>query len=250
MNAKVYSEVNDVQLQYGKNLALTAAIKHGDKVLDMGCGTGELTSFLAEKVGKDGQVIGVDPDQHRIKVAIHNHSSIDETSQFVQGESSSHFPHNEEQYYDVHFSNFVFQWLNPDEKKIFVETAFRCLKPGGIIAIQSLEEDPNVVTEAIKFFQTAEVPVFYVKKSVIVQLLEKEGFDIVFSEYYERPYIFPSAQQFLSCFCASDYYEESSISPMKKAELFNKITNSDGTVTCLAPTVFQVIAKKPDMHLE
>ena len=68
--------MNDVQLQYGKNLALTAAIKHGDKVLDMGCGTGELTSFLAEKVGIDGQVIGVDPDQHRIKVAIQFISAI------------------------------------------------------------------------------------------------------------------------------------------------------------------------------
>ena len=37
-------------------------------MLDMGCGTGEITSFIADQVGEEGEVIGVDPDQERIKV--------------------------------------------------------------------------------------------------------------------------------------------------------------------------------------
>ena len=251
MNARLYSEVNDFQLQFGKSLASSAALRIGDKVLDMGCGTGELTSFLAEKVGKDGQVIGVDPDLQRINVALHKHPCSHENIEFVQGESSSQFPHNEEQYYDAHFSNFVFQWLHPDEKNIFVKTAFRCLKPGGIIAIQSHESYPDVIRLTAKYFEQCSktnTPSYYMKKAATENLLQKENFVIVSSKYYQRPYIFSSAQQFLTFFCASDYYDESSLSSTMKAELFSKISNPDGTVTIYEPTAFQVIAKKPDFQ--
>ena len=36
--------------------------KAGDTILDLGCGTGELSAYLAELVGAEGKVIGVDPD--------------------------------------------------------------------------------------------------------------------------------------------------------------------------------------------
>lgn len=61
-----YSKSNDCQIRYGKKFAEKAGVKRGDKILDMGCGTGELTSSLAEIVGKDGQVVGVDPDFWRL----------------------------------------------------------------------------------------------------------------------------------------------------------------------------------------
>ena len=36
--------------------------KAGDAILDLGCGTGELSAYLAELVGAEGKVVGVDPD--------------------------------------------------------------------------------------------------------------------------------------------------------------------------------------------
>ena len=39
----------------------------------MGSETGEMTSIIADQVGEEGQVIGVDPDQERIKVAAQKH---------------------------------------------------------------------------------------------------------------------------------------------------------------------------------
>ncbi len=39
------------------------------KILDLGCGTGYFSKFLADLVGPGGQVVGVDPDRERIKVA-------------------------------------------------------------------------------------------------------------------------------------------------------------------------------------
>ena len=250
MSARKYSETNDLQIQYGKRLVLFAKIKSGDKVLDMGCGTSELTSFIAKKIGvKEGLVVGVDPDD-RIKVAIKKHSSTHENITFQHSDSSSQFLYFNEQYYDIHFSNFVFQRLNAQEKDIFAEAAFKCLGPGGKIAIQSQEDDADIVKKATElFFEDEEkvkpqVPVYYVSKSVAEALLQKSGFVIVSSEYYQRSYTFPSAEEFFSCFCASDYYDETSISSRRKTKFFDQIVNPDKTVTFFAATIYQIIAKK------
>ena len=41
----------------------------GDTILDLGCGTGELSAYLAELVGREGKVVAVDPDKERILLA-------------------------------------------------------------------------------------------------------------------------------------------------------------------------------------
>ena len=251
-NAEMYSEINDIQVQYGKCLAQTAGVKLGDKVLDMGCGTGELTSFLAMEIaGKDGEVVGVDPDLARINVAIQKHSDVHDNIAFKHGDSSSQFPHCDEQYYDIHFSNFVFQWLNTQEKIQFIHAAFKNLKPGGKIAIQSYEEDADIVKEAANLFHNdtanakENVPVYPMKKSMTECLLREAGFVILSSEYFNRPYTYPTAEDFLVCFVASDYYDMRRICHTKKKDFFNKFANNDGTVSFYHPSVFQIIAKRP-----
>ena len=47
----------------------------GDVILDLGCGTGELSAYLAEPVGPEGKVMGVDPDKERIEMARQSHSA-------------------------------------------------------------------------------------------------------------------------------------------------------------------------------
>ena len=59
--------------------------KAGDVILDLGCGTGELSAYLAELVGPRGKVIGVDPDKEQIRVAKESHSQIENLS-FTEGE--------------------------------------------------------------------------------------------------------------------------------------------------------------------
>jgi ubiquinone/menaquinone biosynthesis C-methylase UbiE len=46
-----------------------AALQPGDSVLDVGCGTGELASRAARRVGPTGAVSGIDPSAAMIDVA-------------------------------------------------------------------------------------------------------------------------------------------------------------------------------------
>ena len=46
-----YSKMNAFQVGLGKQLINFLGVKRGDKVLDMGCGTREITSFIAVLVG-------------------------------------------------------------------------------------------------------------------------------------------------------------------------------------------------------
>ena len=137
-NATQYSALQSkMQFRGGCSFAGLLNIKPGYKVLDMGCGTGELTRFLAELVGENGEVVGVDPDKKRIRVAKENLAGLPNVAVQV-GDSVSGFPHANEAYYDLHFSSLVFQWLSLHERPEYVKEAFESLKPQGSLAIQSV----------------------------------------------------------------------------------------------------------------
>ena len=42
-----------------------ASIESGMNILDVGCGTGNLTIAARQKQGADGKVVGIDPSSHR-----------------------------------------------------------------------------------------------------------------------------------------------------------------------------------------
>ncbi|MBF8260899.1 MAG: methyltransferase protein [candidate division NC10 bacterium] len=47
-----------------------SGVRPGDRVLDVGCGTGVVTRDLAQRVGHQGQVVGIDPSTRLIQEAL------------------------------------------------------------------------------------------------------------------------------------------------------------------------------------
>ena len=110
----------------------------GDVILDLGCGTGELSAYLAELVGPEGKVIGVDPDKERIQLARKAHSQITNLS-FEEG-SAANFPGIGSESYDIIFSNYALHWI-ADKQQAF-KNMFESLKVGGKTAIHYLDHLP------------------------------------------------------------------------------------------------------------
>ena len=52
----------------GYNITLSA-LKPGERILDVGCGTGVLTRLAAAVVGEKGQAVGIDPAPKMISIA-------------------------------------------------------------------------------------------------------------------------------------------------------------------------------------
>jgi ubiquinone/menaquinone biosynthesis C-methylase UbiE len=47
-----------------------SGVRPGDRVIDVGCGTGVVTRDLAQRVGRQGRVVGIDPSRRLIEVAV------------------------------------------------------------------------------------------------------------------------------------------------------------------------------------
>ncbi len=109
----------------------------GDAILDLGCGTGELSVYLAELVGQDGKVVAVDPDIDQIKVAQETHRGVKNLT-FLEG-SAANFPGMGSETYNIVFSNYVLHWI-PDKEEAF-RNMFSSLKPSGKIALQFNHDD-------------------------------------------------------------------------------------------------------------
>lgn len=139
-DAKAYEELNKPQYDAGCKFINDLNIPQGAKMLDMGCGTGELTKYTTDITGPDGEVVGVDPDAARIKIAAEKYKGVSNL-QFHVGNSAAGFPHDNEPYYDLHITIHAFHWFPAEQKKLYLLNTHRSLKPGGRLAVLTVPSD-------------------------------------------------------------------------------------------------------------
>lgn len=116
---------------------LAEILRPGFSVLDVGCGTGAITSGIARAVGFKGHVIGVDRDEVLLEMARKEHGGI-ENLRFEAGDATALKLHSQ---FDVVTSARVLQWTaKPD---LVIESMKQAAKRGGIVVVLDYNHTHN-----------------------------------------------------------------------------------------------------------
>ncbi|MEP3210207.1 MAG: methyltransferase domain-containing protein [Maribacter sp.] len=183
-DAQLYNNKHSFVYDFGASLIELLDPKPEERILDLGCGSGELTHKIKEL---SQAVVGMDKSVEMIQRAQTQFPFID----FVVGDASDfHF----EQGFDAIFSNAALHWV------IQYKQAIRCmyegLKEGGRMVVEFGGKD-NVKTivgqlrqSLLKrgFVKQSELELWYFPSIGEYTLaLEAVGFKVSFAQWYDRP---------------------------------------------------------------
>ncbi|MEH2143938.1 class I SAM-dependent methyltransferase [Nostoc sp.] len=183
-NTALYQDKHAFVWQYGEDLLKFLNPKPGESILDLGCGTGQLT----EKIAQAGaEVIGVDHAATMIEKARQNYPHI----RFDVADARNF---QVDKPLDAVFSNAVLHWVK--EANSAIASIHQALKPGGRFVtefggkgnIQAIVKALYSALESIGIPQAqVENPWYYPSIGEYAILLEQQGFDVIYSTLFARP---------------------------------------------------------------
>jgi len=138
--AEVYEElfVPAVLQVWASKVTEAAKIQPGQSVLDVACGTGILARTVAERVGPNGTVVGVDPNEGMLAVARRKAPTIewrDGRAERLPFDANS---------FDAVVSQFGLMFF--DDQRLAIQEMMRVLRSGGQLAVavwDSIENTPG-----------------------------------------------------------------------------------------------------------
>jgi SAM-dependent methyltransferase len=193
-----YEHIAEQLLPAAREVVQAAAIRRGDRVLDLGCGTGN-AALLAAELG--GRVTGVDPAERLLTVARDTAAQRGIDIEFVRGEAASvPLP---DRSVDVVLSVFAVIFA-PDADAAADEMA-RVAAPEGRIVLSAwipggaISEMNGVAAETFRRALDAPAgpqPFSWHDLSALSGLLVPRGFDVTLNEHL-LAFTAPSASAFL-----------------------------------------------------
>ena len=180
-NAVLYDNKHDFVAEYGKGLLEFVPENKNQSILDLGCGTGTLTSQLFKFADT---IIGVDSSASMIAKAKEQYSDI----QFVVCDALD-LPF--EKQFDVVFSNAVFHWIA--DHNTLLNQVHKVLKPNGLLVCEfgangNIATIENAFKSACRDFQYKYTPRFnFPTTGDFSDLLKKNNFVIDKIYDYNRP---------------------------------------------------------------
>ncbi len=182
-NASLYDNKHSFVSKYGEDLVNVLNPLPGEKILDVGCGTGYLANVISQK---GVQVTGIDSSLEMIAKAKHEYPGIDFR---LMSATDFHLAI----LFDAVFSNAALHWVL--DKQSAIECMYDCLKPGGRFVME-MGGKGNVkhITDAVKqvllrngFQKEAGLNLWYFPSlSEYSSLLEAKGFRVTSAYHYDR----------------------------------------------------------------
>ncbi|MBM7602323.1 trans-aconitate methyltransferase [Metabacillus crassostreae] len=183
-NARLYDSKHSFVSKLGNDLVDLLDPKEGERILDLGCGTGDLAKVLSDKRVK---VIGVDKSENMIKQAKLKYPEIEfsvcDATELTYYEK-----------FDAVFSNATLHWIKTP--KIALECIFNSLKQNGrFIAEFGGKGNINLISDAIiksmkeqgYEFNMERFPWYFPSIGEYTSLMEDVGFRVIFSHHFDRP---------------------------------------------------------------
>jgi SAM-dependent methyltransferase len=182
-------ELIDLQLSpLGLRAIETLFLSLGNVVLDIGCGAGQTLLQLADRVGPDGQVIGVDNAPQLVEIARRRTAALSQARVIEADAQSLDLPSRSA---DAVFSRFGIMAFN-DPVEAFTNF-HRILKPAGRLAFccwRSLEENESdhFPLSAVGLEERIDrTPFSFADPQSVRSILEMAGFgDITIQAHDER----------------------------------------------------------------
>ena len=197
-DAALYEAKHAFVWQKARSLAKLLAPQPGERILDLGCGTGELTSEIA---AHGALVIGVDRSRHMIDEARKKFPSLE----FLVGDARA-LPFGEE--FDAVFSNAALHWIQEAEQA--VAGISRALKPcgrfvaefGGKGNIAHLLAALENALARMGVSSSGANPWYYPSIGEYSGLLERHAFEVREAVLFERPTKLEDGERGLANFIA------------------------------------------------
>jgi trans-aconitate methyltransferase len=179
----LYEDKHAFVWQYGENLLKLLNPKPGESILDLGCGTGQLT----EKIAQAGaEVTGIDRASSMIETARQNYPHL----RFDVADARDFQVLKP---LDAVFSNAVLHWIK--EADAAIASIHQALKPGGRFVaefggkgnVQAIVQALYSALEAIAIPAQKLNPWYFPSIAEYTTLLEQQGFDVIYTTLFARP---------------------------------------------------------------
>jgi len=183
-NTALYDGKNAFVWKHGRGVVELLAPQPGERILDLGCGTGHLTNQIATA---GAEVIGLDKSQPMIEEARRLYPNL-------RFEIADATDFNFDQPFDAIFSNAAIHWMK--DQPAVARCIWEALRPGGRFVAEfggkgNIRAIRTALTDAVEAAgETINAEPFaryYPAIGEYATLLEAQGFRVTFATHFDRP---------------------------------------------------------------
>jgi trans-aconitate methyltransferase len=176
-DAARYQARHSYVFEHGASLIDLLEPQAGERILDLGCGSGQLTAKIAES---GAQVTGIDRSEQMIAEAWRNFPSLD----FKVADAANF---TVEAPFDAVFSNAALHWVK-DADGVAGSVA-RALRAGGrfIVEMGGKGNVQEIIDAVREVAGPVETPWYFPSVGEYASLLERHGFEVAFATLFDRP---------------------------------------------------------------
>jgi demethylmenaquinone methyltransferase/2-methoxy-6-polyprenyl-1,4-benzoquinol methylase len=188
----LFNHLTSMGLAVGWRRETLKFLKPGMRVLDLGCGTGDLVLEAIKKIGDSGEAVGLDFSQNMLSFAKKRYDKLNLNGRHrfrLVLKKAEELPIESEPY-DLVVSGFVLRNLYENIDPILAGV-YRSLKPGGRISFLDITESNNALVRMLWRFYMNTIVAFYGK--------------LLFGKDYPAFYLTESAKRFLK---SDDFVEK------------------------------------------